>query len=84
METVHKTMIVAKCPQGATDVYEAEFHTGDRVILVEKILFEIARVTEKAIYQENLTQDLADRIGCKVVTRGRHGVFATECTAKGA
>ncbi len=79
--TVHRTTIVGKCPHGCPDVYEAEFHIENRVVTVESIQAEIDRATEAPIYQESLTQTLADRIGCPVVTSGAHGRFMTECRA---
>lgn len=83
-ETVHKTAIVGRCPHGCADVYDAEFRvTGDAVLQVERIAETIADLTREPVYQEDLTRRLARLLGCVVVTRGRHGVFDTECRAGG-
>ena len=81
-KTVHRTTIVGKCPHGCADVYEAEFHVENRVITVESIQAEIDRATQEPIYQESLTQTLADRLGWQGVTSGMHGRFGTECRAE--
>lgn len=82
MKTVHRTTIVGKCPHGCPDVYSAEFHVVDRVITVESIQAEIDAATKEPVYQEDLTQRLANRVGCNVVTLGTHGRFETECRAE--
>lgn len=81
LKTIHRTVIVAKCPHGGPDVYEAEFHIQDKIVTVEFIQGQIDRLTDSGIYQEKLTQKLADMIGCEVVTKGTHKRFTTECTA---
>lgn len=63
-------------------MYEAEFHVPDVVVTVETIQAEIDAATAEPIYQEHLTQRLANRIGCNVVTVGTHGRFETECRAE--
>lgn len=80
MTTVHRTTIVGKCPHGCHDIYEAEFATHD-LIRVEDIQSAIERHTAEPIYQEHLTQRLADEVGCEVTTTGRHGQFTTTCKA---
>lgn len=82
MKTVHRTTIVGKCPHGCPDVYSAEFHVVDRVITVESIQAEIDAATAEPVYQETLTQRLANAVGCNVVTLGTHGRFETECRAE--
>lgn len=85
VETVHRTTIVGRCPLGCADVYDAEFRvTGDAVLQVERIAEAVADLTRDPVFQEDLTRRLAARLGCVVVTRGRHGVFDTECTAGAA
>jgi hypothetical protein len=82
-ETVHKTTIISKCPHGANDVYEAEFHiSGSRTIPVEDIESAISNKTSSPIYQEDLTLALAMIFKCKVVTTGRHGNFTTRCSSE--
>lgn len=82
MKTVHRTTIVGKCPHGCPDVYSAEFHIADRIITVESIQAEIDAATKEPVYQEDLTQRLANRVGCNVATVGSHGQFETECRAE--
>lgn len=82
MKTIHRTIIVAKGPHLATDVYNAEFHVDNQTITVEDIQLEIDEVTAEPIYQEQLTQKLADGLGCVVVTYGTHSKFFTTCTAE--
>lgn len=82
MITRHRTTVVGKCPHGCADVYEAEFEIADRVITVESIQSEIDAATAEPIYQESLTQRLADRVGCVVTTTGTHGRFLTTCRAE--
>jgi GTP cyclohydrolase I len=82
MQTIHRTTIVGKCPHGCPDLYAAEFHVEDRVIMVEDIQAAIDDLTREPVYQEALTQALADRLSCVVETRGVHGRFLTECRAE--
>lgn len=80
MKTIHSTTIVGTCPLGCADIYHAEFHVdGPNVTPVENIQAVINELTKQPIYQEALTQALANRVGCKVVTRGRHMSFETTC-----
>jgi len=75
MMVIHKTMIVGKCPHGCADLYQAEFRVRNRVIPVERIQEEIDAATKEPIYQEDLTQALADSLGCEVQLEGVHGRF---------
>ena len=77
----HRTTIVGKCPHGCQDIYQAEFHVDHRVITIESIQEAIDTTTEKPIYQEDLTQALANKVGCKVITKGSHGRFETTCVS---
>lgn len=81
MRTVHRTFIVSRCPLGCMDCYETEFHT-DRLVMVESIQSHIDGLTKEATTQEELTQALADRTECRVVTKGTHSRFLTECEAE--
>lgn len=82
MTTIHSTTIVGRCLLGCADVYTTEFVVdGSTVLPVERIAEAIAEATRDPIYQEDLTRRLAKSLGCVVVTRGRHGVFDTECRA---
>lgn len=82
MLTIHRTTIVGQCPHGGDDIYKAEFITGKyEFVAVERIQEEIDKLTQAPIYQETLTQLLANRLDCKVKTYGTHGKFETECEA---
>lgn len=80
-DTVHRTTIVGRCPHGCADVYAAEFHAGDRLVRVEDIQAAVDKLTAEPVYQEDLTQRLADAVGCRVVTVGPHGRCVTTCSA---
>ena len=82
MRTIHRTTIVAKCPLGTMDVYEAEFDVGARFIAVETIQACINSLTRVPVFQEKLTQVLANAVQCRVTLRGSHGAFDTECVAE--
>jgi hypothetical protein len=74
--TKHKTTISAKCPQGASDVYEADFETN-RLMPVEVIQAAIECFTKFPTYQEELTCNLAKCLLCRVTLKGSHGQFET-------
>lgn len=80
-KTVHRTTIVAQCPHGGVDVYQTEFHVGNRTVTVESIQTVIDAVVKNPVYQEDLTRQLANTLNCEVVTLGSHGRFQTECHA---
>lgn len=77
--TVHKTTVIGQCPHGCPDTYEVEFHVRGLVVMVEDIQKAIDREVSVPVYQELLAQRLADALKCKVITRGNHGKFSTEC-----
>jgi GTP cyclohydrolase I len=54
------------------DCYRAWIYLEDRVVPVEKIHALIEELTQKPIFQEELTQALADRLEATVKTRGCH------------
>lgn len=81
IRTIHRTTIVAQCPHGGVDVYQAEFHAEGRTVTVESIQTVIDAVVRNPGYQEDLTRQLAQTLNCKVVTLGSHGRFQTECHA---
>ena len=80
--TIHRTTIVGQCPHGCPDTYDAEFHIRSAVVMVEDIQKAIDCEIAAPVYQELLTLRLAELLKCKVVTRGRHGNFLTECTVE--
>lgn len=63
-------------------MYKAEFHVEGKVIAVERINEVIASETSVPLYQEVLTQVLANKLQCKVVTFGNHLHFTTECVSE--
>lgn len=81
MNTIHRTSISSRCPHGGGDYYTAEFNVGTRFVAVETIQKAIDALTLQPIYQEELTQLLANELKCGVITRGTHGKFSTECHA---
>jgi hypothetical protein len=81
IKVVYRTEIAAICPvDGSRDIYRVTIRS-DWLIPVEEILATIAAATGDPVYQENLTQTLADEIGAKVITTGRHSGVETRCTA---
>lgn len=75
----HHLTATAKCPaDGRIDHYELVVECK-RVIEVEKILAEVARVQGQSLYQEEVTQHLAKRLKAKVTTIGFHSGVKTVC-----
>lgn len=83
MHVVHETTFKALCPvNGGVDEYTVMI-TASTLMLVEdirKVLDEYASVVD---YQENITQQLADRLHAVVVTIGKHGDFTTKVNCIG-
>ena len=52
----------------------------NRVLKCEEVADAVATLTRAPIYQELLTQQLADRLQCKVKTVGRHTAGNIETT----
>lgn len=82
LKTVHRIHVVGKCPLGCDDIYEIEFHIDSVVIPVERIQEVITQLTKSPIYQEDLTRKLCECLQCKVISRGSHSKFVTECIAE--
>jgi hypothetical protein len=72
----HTTIITGKCPHGCPDVYKATFET-ERLIPVEVIQAAITCYTLAPVYQEDLTERLAECLQCRVTLKGGHGEFVT-------
>jgi len=69
-EYVHT--ITTQCPvNDEVDNYLVIIHSK-KMIYVEHIIAVFKEFQHKKILQEDLTQELADRFGCKVKTIGRH------------
>ena len=87
MKVVHRITIIGQCPKGCSDIYQAEFHTN-QTIMVEDIGRSISLATKTALTQEELTQRLADLTDCRVVTHGTHqtkqGPFETMVEVDGS
>jgi hypothetical protein len=84
MKVEHRFLIKAKCPLGGTDEYATTMTldaTAEHFPLVEAIEEVIEQLTAEPIYQERLTQELADHFDATVETRGQHKGFTTTCEA---
>ena len=83
MTVTYETRVVAHCPaDGSLDIYEVTI-THDSMVQVEEILAAISAIdsTGPPIYQEHLTQMLADRLGATVTTVGFHSGVRTVAVA---
>jgi hypothetical protein len=78
----HYLTITAKCPinPGTMDRYDAIIECS-LMLSVERILEEIEKFRELEIYQERLTESLAETLGAKVTTTGFHSGVKTVCEA---
>lgn len=78
MEVRHEFTMSAVCPvDKRPDSYQVLIET-DRVIPVEDILSAAAGFSDREIWQEHLTAEIADQLGVKVTTTGFHlGVKTT-------
>jgi hypothetical protein len=84
MKVRHRLIVRATCPvNGDRDRYLC-WVTLDRVVKVEDIWQLVEELTQKPIFQEDLTQALADRLGAPVKTRGTHrrGDVLTVCVCQ--
>ena len=81
ISTTHTLQFSGRCPLGPEDHYEASIHAGPRFIEAGFISKLVSELTSQPIYQEHLTQQLADRLCCRVVTQTRHGRVSTTCVA---
>ncbi len=81
MKVTHKFIIKSKCPvDGTEDSYRATV-TPKKFVMVEEILDVVAEITGTPIYQEDMTQQLAEMIEGEVTTVGRHSGVVTTVTA---
>lgn len=81
MMVTHETTIQAKCPvDEGEDHYVVMFET-QRIIKVEDISAAIEALTKSPVFQEQLTIDLARRLGARVTTVGYHSGFKTTVVA---
>jgi hypothetical protein len=83
MTIEHWFYVHAKCPvNGAEDVYSTTIRTR-RFVKVEEILAAAAEYKGKSISQEDLTVELAIRLGVEVETIGYHSSVRTTVRAGG-
>lgn len=80
MRVIHETKFSRLCPvNDAQDLYELAVETN-RTVKVEDILAAIEALPAKA-FQEDITTELAAKLGCSVTTIGYHSGIKTTCTA---
>lgn len=80
MRVTHVFALQCRCPvDNLTDTYEVTL-TIDRLVKVEQILDYAATFADQTLYQENLTELLAEKFDGKVVTVGTHSGVRTTCT----
>lgn len=81
MRVTHTLTVAAVCPvDGLPDVYEATV-TAERVVKVEDILKIAASFARRKVYQEQVTSEMARKLGCSVRTVGYHSGVKTEVEA---
>lgn len=69
----HQIEIHSTCPvNGDTDLYQGFVYVRDRVLTCEEVAGVVADLTRGPVFQEQLTQDMADRLQARVKTVGRH------------
>lgn len=80
MKIAHVENVHAVCPQEPVfDYYEVRFET-DAVVPVERIREALLKIAGETLYQEELTQQLANRTRCVVTTTGLHRTTRTTVT----
>jgi hypothetical protein len=74
MKVRHTVVVESTCPiNGDADRYVADVAVWPGgFIICEDVLAAVQSLVREAITQEELTQRLADRLGCRVRTRGFH------------
>jgi hypothetical protein len=82
MRAKHHLTVTAICPVNdtLTDVYEVTVE-ADRILKVEDILAAAKPFSDKKIYQEDLTNELARKLNATVRTVGYHSGVRTEVEA---
>lgn len=82
MNVTHRLGFLARCPvTSGWDWYECEV-TTDRLIPVEDIKKLTDSYSKTEIYQENLCQELANKLGAQVTLRGEHSSVKTVVTCE--
>jgi hypothetical protein len=78
MLVTHEIQVYGRCPvDSASDSYEVSISTR-RMLKVEDIIAVIAAL-EWPLFQEEMTQQLADKLGCNVRSVGYHSGIKTTC-----
>jgi len=88
MRITHTTKTHARCPENdGWDYYDVTIELSEEIALATaqdvtvELVENIERVIEslrgKKLYQEDITQSLAQALRAKVTTCGRHGSFET-------
>lgn len=78
MKVIHELTIHGRCPvDDAIDTYEVTVEAA-RVVKIEDILAAVEALPQPA-FQEDITQKLAAKLGCRVTTVGFHSGVKTTC-----
>lgn len=78
----HTLTMQAKCPvNNLPDVYEVTFRMN-KVMQVEILLAHCAALNGVKLFQEEITQSLADRFECEVESFGVHSNVKTRVVCK--
>jgi len=78
MLITHEMQVYGECPiDGKPDIYDVTFITR-RFIKVEDIAAAVKDIPSP-VFQEMMTQQLADKLGCKVRSVGYHSGIKTTC-----
>jgi hypothetical protein len=73
MRVKHRIVIHAVCPVNqAEDHYDCTVAVRDRVLTCEEVIGCVDELTKEPIFQEHLTQKLADCLRARVKTVGAH------------
>jgi GTP cyclohydrolase I len=81
MKVDYRLTVTARCPSDSgVDVYDITV-TSDRMVLVEDILKIADQFGDRAIYQEELTEEMAAALDATVTSRGQHYGVDTTCEA---
>ena len=79
MNVLYELTMGSRCPvDGSRDHYTVKIH-ANRMLKVEDILAVCREYSGKAIFQEELTQALADQLTAYVTTYGVHSGVTTQC-----
>ena len=78
MIVTHEVQVYGRCPvDGKSDSYDVTIITM-RVLKVEDIIAVIDAI-KWPVFQEEMTQQLADQLSCRVRSVGHHSGIKTTC-----